>query len=606
MNASMQTLVTTPFVGYERCIVFCQLVHHAAGLNTDVIFILKPCTEKGIPVENSPLLLVGSSPTESKLTMLSVEQAGLALDMLSDLVKEWGDKDDDEILNLDTLNEARRTLCDIKKVEPLVNLCDRLSVILSPDVAPINQWDLQIELSGVCMVPINFEFIGFKASKDIIKVTFQLENIPKDDVKLLRLLDDVFIYIGLENKKELEYTGVCSKLEVHNGLLVMTIEPFIHDLDNTRTGHLSAVGISPLDLVHLIGRRGGLDEQNLIIEGFSPSDKAYTITVPIINMKLIEPFGFGNVTFNPAGYSPLEISRINNVSKESSTIFDTHSLAVVHVQAQTLFDALKVGINQIEQALDVVLHIIRADTVFKGAETDSMFGSWKFDDLTPVPVVSTWIHIEEPFGGGQIIMDTTRIEQPSELTVENDIHDVLQQMDWYESLMRVMEETDDKGLKSLFNALKWLRRSWEAKDSEDKIIFANIALEFVASGEPSPPVIPKEFIKRVKNAAVDKFSELYQGEEKGKYITTLNQKFADAMNNAPLRIQIEGLVDRISIPVSDVEMALVFEGRKIRNDLVHGRGANQTFNKTKNRKMVNTIGILATHKLRSFYKEGCE
>lgn len=602
MNAAKHTFVNTPFVGFKQCLVACQLVHHTAALCTDQMFLLVPCSDKGVLVSNSPVLLIASSPAEKKLMPLSVQQVEWVLDMLSD-VKTESDKIG-ELLDFNDLEEARTAVRNIQNlVKPVSKLTKKLSVVIAWNVAPTNLWEVQVEISGISMIPKSLEFIGFSGSNDNLKMIFNLDDISQDNIKSLRLLDDVLLYVDLGNGKELEYTGICTRLAVHDGLLVMIIESFAHDLSKSRLGHLSVVGFSPLDLIHLMGRNGGFEENKLKIQGFIPDSKVYSVTIPILNVKLTQSFGFGNVTFNPPGHYPEEISRIRQVAKESSTVFETNSLAVVHVETNTLYDAFKIGINQIEQALDVVLHIVRADTVFKGVAADSIFGSWELDELTPNPVVSTWVHVEEPFGGGRIVMDTSRIELPNVLTIRTDIHNILEQMEWYESLIRYLAETGDEGLKSLFSALKWLRRSWDAKDAEDKIIFANIALEFVASGEPSPPVIPKELTKIVRKVAVSKFEELYNGEEKEKYVTMLNQKLGDSLNNAPLRTLIEGIVERLSTPITDSDMALIFEGRKIRNDLVHGRGMNQTFTKTQNRKMVNAIGILASHKLRSFYKE---
>jgi len=602
MNASKHTFVNTPFDGFEECVVFCQLVHHTAELCTEQIFILMPCSDKGVPNANSPLLLIGSSPTKKTLTPLSIQQAELALDILSDAVTD--NKGMDGILDLSSLEEARASLRNIQYLgNPVVNLIGNLSVVLTRNEVKSPLWELQLEISGVFVVPMSLEFIGFRGSNDNIKVTIKLEDIPHDDVKSLRLLDDVLFYVDLGNGREREYSGVCTKLEVVEGLLVMTIESFAYDLSKTHIGHLSLVGISPLDLVHLIGRTGGLAETQLNIEGFSPNSKAYTVTAPILNMKFTEPLGFGDVVLYPVGHSLTEVSRIRDVAKERSEVFETNCLAVVNIEADTLYDAFKFGIKKIEQVLDIVLHIVRADTVFKGVAADLIHGSWALDKLTPNPVVSTWVHIEETFSGGMIVMDTSRIEQPDTLMIRTDTQNVIEQMEWYESLLRMLEETGDESLKCLFNAFKWLRRSWDAKDIEDKIIFANIALEFVASGEPSPPLIPKEFTKSVRKGAVEKFKEVFDGEDKDKYVEKLNQKIGDALNNAPLRIMIENLIERSNIPISKADIALIFDGRKIRNDLVHGRSANQTFTKTQNRKMVNAIGILASHKLRSFFKE---
>lgn len=603
MKAAKHSYVETPFAGFELCVVFCQLVHHTAELSTEQMIILMPCTHTGEPVSNSPILLIASSPNKDTLIPLSVQQAELAIDILSDAITNNNGMEG--ILDISSLEEARTSLQSIQKpAGTIVNLTEKLSVVLTQNAVQSTPWDMQILLSGILMIPMSFEFIGFRGSNDNIKVNINLVDIPHDDVKSLRLLDDVLFYVDFGNGRDHEYSGVCTKLEVFEGLLVMTIESFAYDLSKTQIGAVSTAGIRPLDLVHLIGRNGGLEEKQLNIEGFHSDSKVYTVAMPILNMEFTESLGFGDVMLYPVGHTLTEIPRIRDVAKENSVVFETNCLAVVNIEADSLYNAFKFGIKKIEQVLDVVLHIIRADTVFKGVASDLIHGSWNLDELTPQPVVSTWVYIEEIFSGGIIVMDTAYIEEPYTLTIRRETQNVLEQMEWYESLLRMLEETGDESLKSLFNAFKWLRRSWDAKDFEDKIIFANIALEFVASGEPSPSIIPKEHTKSVRKAAVDKFKEVFEGEDKDKYVEKLNQKIAESLNSAPLRVLIENLIERSNIPISNADITLIFAGRKIRNDLVHGRSANQTFTKTQNRKMVNAIGIIASHKLRSFLKEG--
>jgi hypothetical protein len=604
MHASKHTFVSTPFTGFEQCLVICQLVHHTDGLGTQQIFATVPCTDKGTPVVDSPIFLIGSSPNERTLLPLSVQQTKLTLDMLYEVVKE--DDEARNFIDMDNLQEARQSLQRLSaniRDPSLVNLTSRLFAVISPITVPNTQWGIQINISGIFLTPRFMEFVGFPASNDHVKVAFQLEDIPADKLKAIRLLDEVSIYIDSGSGSEREYTGVCTKLEIYNGLFVMKIESFAREMRQSRIGHLSSMGFSPLDLVHFVARSGGLEEQNILIEGFEPHSRVFTVTVPILNMTLTEPLGFASVMFYPAGYDLTEVSRLQAFGKDGLEVFETNTLAVVRVEASTIYDALKSGMNRIGQALDVLLHIIRADTVYKGVATDSIVGFWELNDLTPRPTMSSYVHVEEPFSGGRLVMDTLRIEQPDCLTIGTEMQNVLEQLEWYALLLRELEETGREDLQNLFNALKWLRRSWDADDPDDKIIFANIALEFVAAGEADSPVIPKEFIRRVRRAAVEKFKELFDGEYKEQYVEKLNQKLGDALTKAPLRVKVEALIERLNIPVTDADLAVIFEGRNIRNDLVHGRGAKQTMSKHKARRMVNAIGIIASHKLRSLYKE---
>ena len=55
--------------------------------------------------------------------------------------------------------------------------------------------------------------------------------------------------------------------------------------------------------------------------------------------------------------------------------------------------------------------------------------------------------------------------------------------------------TNDEEITPLFNSLKWIRKSWETSNFEDKIINIIIALEFIVSKEPNVPMMSKSLRK---------------------------------------------------------------------------------------------------------------
>lgn len=72
-------------------------------------------------------------------------------------------------------------------------------------------------------------------------------------------------------------------------------------------------------------------------------------------------------------------------------------------------------------------------------------------------------------------------------------------MDWYEEIL-YKKQTEELSIldKQLFNALKWLNRSWKAEDLEDKVIYTNISMEFLVDKIETDPFLPDEIIREFK------------------------------------------------------------------------------------------------------------
>ncbi|WAH38119.1 HEPN domain-containing protein [Alicyclobacillus dauci] len=607
-HASKQTGISLPFPGFERSVVVCQLVNHTEKM-TQQMFVIAPCSEKRVPIPNSKVLLLGSKINKQELVSLNLEQTAWALSKLIEISNSG--KEEIGWSTREELEEAQRTLSEIQRQslpvqDVLAKLHPKLGALINSSTQIVESWDFQFKISGVCLRPVTVQFVGLPGSNDKMEAIFRID-ISVAELKQIRLLDDVSLHIDCGDGPAPAYKGVCTKLDITDQYFTLRIESHAYEMRNSVIPHLSTSALNPFDLVHFISRSGGLDDEHIKIPDFKKETKTYTLTVPIEHLQVLDPLGIGNVMFMPAGYDLHEILRIGEVSKDTIPVFSENSLAVVHIEATSAFDAYVSGKNQIEQCLDVLLHLIRSDVALEAFATTENLQSWERSALTPKPRITTWMYLEEAVSGQRILTDTSRVAQPDTLTLTPDKESLLESVEWYESLLLELIEKGSKPLKPLFNALKWLRRSWDADDTDDKIIFAIIALEFVANGETAPPVIPPEYKTPVLESAVAAFKTVFVGEsdQQEQLAKKLRDKLSNSLSDAPLRAQIQGLIQRLEIPISDSDVELVFKARALRNKLVHGPVlSGKSLVSNESQKLVNAVGILVAHKLYAIYKEG--
>src|SRR5699024_9768222 len=128
-------------------------------------------------------------------------------------------------------------------------------------------------------------------------------------------------------------------------------------------------------------------------------------------------------------------------------------------------------------------------------------------------------------------------------------------------------------MKSLLSALKWLKRSWDSSNIKDQIIFSNISLEFLLSGETAPSLLKKDVNNKIVEAALTEFDLVFDGsyEEKNKLSNDIKQKFSGAMTNPPLFAKLNHLIEIIEIPIKKSDKDALNLIRRKRNHLVHGR-----------------------------------
>lgn len=210
---------------------------------------------------------------------------------------------------------------------------------------------------------------------------------------------------------------------------------------------------------------------------------------------------------------------------------------------------------------------------------------------------STFYYVESITLDEKIFSDSKNIRKNTSLVIDSTFNKLIKELEWYEeSLYKKMINKQSLVSKQLFNALKWLNRSWKANDVEDKIIYTNISMEFLVSEVKTEPFIPKEIVREFKRdlKKLLKEKDIYTTENSNK----IKDKSLGMLSEPPLKVEVQSLISQLEIPITDEEFNSLWEGRSYRNDLVHGKD-NLKYN-SENVLIANIIlGELISYRLRN-------
>lgn len=324
--------------------------------------------------------------------------------------------------------------------------------------------------------------------------------------------------------------------------------------------------INPVDLTDFLASTAGLHNTVAFPEGYPSAGKWYIVVTPVWGLAFEKDFGIGNVLFCTA--SSEEIMRICEFSPQLS---EYGSFALVNVNSDTLYHAFVQAKKQIEQAVDLLVNILKDDSLYSIHSMGQHLLSRNnavFEQKVSIP---SWVYIEEPFTGGKLVCDYTEIVKQERLLVPESFRKIQHELNKTELLLIKANGTNDKELIPLFNSLKWIRRAWDAEDFDDKVIYSIIALEFIVSKEPNSPMMEKAIRKKckgeirkiigaMKNPPMDKIL----------YSQKVCDKFDRTYTETPFMEKLRNLINRLGISVSFAEMELIAKCRKQRNEIVHG------------------------------------
>jgi hypothetical protein len=591
--SSVKSHISFPIDGFEdaeiqySCIIFDNEVK-------GIIFL------KSKSIANR-FLITGYSLNNDKIIAVDKEFALKALNLL----KDYDDNDLSTVgLSCKIINSASVNLeqVSILKDNELISIEENILIFIG--VTKLSESiKIKIELSKkLQFTPDKFFFIGTKGSNDIISFYIKKNIEYEKEFSYLHLLTDATIYIDRGNGFSKEYLGKLIRLKVLNDKIIFEMSSGMYQMTKVSNNHIKAEKINPLNLVHFICRNAGLSENNINIEGHSNINEFNFIVInKLKNIVVLDEVGFGNCTILPPNTLDTQITDIEQYKQLFEENNNNYSYVKTCVSSKNFYDAFVSGKEEIEKTISSIMSIIRADSYLQSNTIFKEFENWYIDNLTPKPSVSNVFLIKNLFTQEQIIINNTKLVDPNYLVLDSELVAKVQGTQWLDELLINYLDTKNDDLQPLFMSLKWIRRSWDIDNYDDKVIYAIIALEFLAANEKVKPLISKADKKVVITAALDKFKDLYQGADIDYYHDELKKTLDFSLADVPLFAKIESLIKRLEIPISDNDISLLRKARKVRNDIVHGRNSNQLSN-TEILLVNNIVSKITFYKLYSFWE----
>lgn len=598
--------VSIPVEGYERSIILFQIVvlSEDDGMLTALI-LTKDTKEK----DRKDILIAGYSALSEKITTLNNKQIIQVLDEL----KKYSVEDLSKTgLSIEDIEKAKVNLINFNMTDTKEPIClflsEHISAFYNKTAQDYKVWDIDIFFNDKLLIkPESFSFISTYGSNDVLSFTFNFNKIDLSELRSLHLLDDIKIFIDAGMGRHQEYSAVCSKINIINDKVIVNLEPaglYIMKKSKIKTLFIEKADVK--NIFYFIARSSGLPKENIMIEGFKNEIKnIYTIIIPIQNIDLKnDSVGIGNVTFYPFSLIDEDIEKFIDNIRNGNEKIDRLCWAKIHIEENNPYDAYVLAKQQIMRSLDLLMHVVRSDSILINYSTEHTLINWDKDYLIPKPQVTTWVYIQNAFTGETIITDIERLMMPNQLVIKEDLIKKLDNIEWYEEMLLELSFNKNKSIEPLFNALKWSKKSWDSEDNDDEILYSIIALEFVVSGEKADPIIPKEYHDKLIKDSIDAFSKDFYGEEinKKQYEEKLKEKFAQALTDAPLFVKLDNLIERLSIPIREQDIQLLKKARRIRNDLVHGRESS-VLTKDEIWKVNSIVNLIIAHKLFSLKGE---
>ncbi|WP_046180568.1 hypothetical protein [Domibacillus tundrae] len=306
---------------------------------------------------------------------------------------------------------------------------------------------------------------------------------------------------------------------------------------------------------------------NVRFENYKSHKRAFLCIIPIINLNINENFGIGNVDFITKSDLITD-----NVTFEDlfTTTFNYSFFAKVVVEGNSFWNAVNSARNQIGKAIDAIYHLTRHDALYygNGVENDS----WEREGYTPKVRIKNEIFVQDILSNEYIYTSLDVLKTPEKLFINIEIEDLLEKLEWYENLLMMdMEEESENNVKTLFIVLRFLRKSWDANNLEDKLIFTSIAFEFLLEDEKPEEYLGRPLRRKFVKGAMAYFETIYSEEDLVAKKQKVNQSISYALSSPSLMDKLRFLVKRLNIPILSSELTCIEQIRNQRNELVHGR-----------------------------------
>lgn len=570
-KAATRKCIKLPFERFKNSNVYYEIVMYQNGEMIE-IFLLKSQNE-----DNLEYLLIGCSSCQGKFKLFGLNKdiAQKAMKrILNRLTFISENQDENKEISIREINDAMQTLeyipdSMLNEHDKFIKLTDNFYALLKMTEEKKSIVKLYLQISeDDYIVPSKFDFVGYAGSDDYGEIV--LTNMFETNLKSFHLINELPVFVDIGEGKQKQYVGlVVSVRKENDSSVLLQFSSITYNLKKSRMGVFISENTDPRYLMDFITRSSGLKAN---IEGLKKYNQPFIVLMLTYNLEVeTQSIGIGNVEFLPSTSKNYDVLMMKERSKEK---WQKQTIAKVNVDGESFHDAYTHAKKQIEIALNAINHIVKQDTLFELYSTENTISEWKRDVFVPKPRISPLVYIRNLITDGIIISDMERIVEPNILKLGESFNETMETSEWYEDLIAAnMDNGVSKEMKSLLNALRWLKRSWDSSNIEDQLIFSNISVEFLLSGETATPLLKKDISNKIVEAALTEFYLVFDGsdDDKRNLSNDIKQKFSVAITNPPLLAKLNHLIDTLEIPIKKRDKDALNLIRRKRNDLVHGR-----------------------------------
>lgn len=445
-----------------------------------------------------------------------------------------------------------------------IKLSNNITALVSSTTSVTIEACIELELSpNERITPSNFVFAAFDGINTNIYFELGSENIEKN--RAWGILSKICFYLNNEDIGEYYAQNSTLVNEKTVSFLCKTKANLI--LNNRVLAGMKVEGVDVFEISDFIISSAGLFNSVSLPDGYKQTQSWYTIIIPIIGLQIPDEFGIGGIEFCTKCNEEIKRAIEYNKSFDDFEVF-----ALVHINSEKMYSALVAARRQIEQSIDLLVSILKDDSLFSTHSLGKHISERCIDNFERKVSLSPLVYIESPFNNKRLFCNLTESVDNSNLLVTEQFLQHKFELEKAELLLLKANGTNDKEITPLFNSLKWIRKAWDTNDFEDKIINCIIALEFIVSKEPNVVMMDKSVRKSCAEAIGAVIQESHKDDPNiEEYLKKIIEKFHRSYTETPFMLKLTNLISKLSIPVSEDELQLISSARTQRNEIIHGK-----------------------------------
>jgi len=397
------------------------------------------------------------------------------------------------------------------------------------------------------------------------------------------------------------------------------IEPYIKlILTSTINDRTSFEQMDPFSVIRYILNREDLGGAKFKIEdGLQDNISEYLVAKAVKHINLgDETLLIDDIRVN----FPIDLPE-NFIKMVTQECGDTpYCLAWTTTMASNHQEAADLAFFKIENAVNIFKFMLRNNSIYHEYGINSTLSEWDlYINESAQIAISECIYIENTFMRGRVsdsrivsANNNSRLLTPNELSYFDD-------NPWCFAGLNLANNKKSK-VSSIIQAINWINRAWHEDNPFDKIIFANISLEFCLSGENGNTIIEDKLIslkcsqkkscdyighitEMIKNDThIGKVFDLEDEKALDSIIQVIANEVKNSLSRPSLKSKLNSLIGRLKIPIHENDLELIEKCRRIRNDMVHGRKSDK-INALEFNKICSSISRIIAYKYKWLYEK---